>query len=82
MPSLLVLTRHRVAAGERVETASLDHAVWFHRPFRADRWLCYDQVAPVAFGGRGLLTGRIFTEDGVLVATVLQEVMLRVRRAD
>jgi acyl-CoA thioesterase-2 len=79
MPSLIVLSRHGIPPTKRTETASLDHAVWFHRPFRADRWLCYDQVSPVAFGGRGLFTGRIFTEEGLLVASVLQEVQLRVR---
>jgi acyl-CoA thioesterase-2 len=79
MPSLVVLSRHGIPSRDRIETASLDHAVWFHRPFRADRWLCYDQASPVAYGGRGLFTGRIFTEEGVLVASVMQEVLLRVR---
>lgn len=79
MPSLVVMSRHGALPMERVETASLDHAVWFHRPFRGDRWLCYDQASPVAHGARGLFTGRVFTEEGVLVASVVQEVMLRVR---
>jgi acyl-CoA thioesterase-2 len=79
MPSLIVLSRHGIPPTKRTETASLDHAVWFHRPFRADRWLCYDQVSPVAFGGRGLFNGRIFNEEGLLVASVVQEVQLRVR---
>jgi len=79
MPSLIVLSRHAVSHREGFETASLDHAIWFHRSFRADRWLCYDQLSPVAFGGRGLFTGSVFTEEGLLVATVIQEVMLRVR---
>jgi len=57
--------------------ASLDHAVWFHRPFRADEWLLYDQVSPVATGGRGLVLGRIFTQDGTLVASVAQEAVMR-----
>jgi acyl-CoA thioesterase II len=60
--------------------ASLDHSVWFHRPFRADEWWLYDQVSPSASGGRGLVTGRVFTRDGVLVATVAQEALIR-RRA-
>lgn len=64
----------------RIQAASLDHAVWFHRPFRADEWWLYDQVSPVAHGGRGLATARVFTEDGTLVATVVQEGLVRVLR--
>jgi acyl-CoA thioesterase-2 len=60
-----------------VMAASLDHTVWFHRPFRADEWLLYDQVSPSAQGGRGLAIGRLFTEDGVLVATAAQEGLIR-----
>ena len=59
--------------------ASLDHAMWFHRPFRADEWLLYDQVSPSASGGRGFATGRLFTEDGRLVASVVQEGLVRLR---
>jgi acyl-CoA thioesterase II len=62
---------------QEVQMASLDHAVWFHRPARADRWLLYDQVAPSASGARGLATGRIFDEGGVLVASVVQEGLIR-----
>jgi acyl-CoA thioesterase-2 len=61
-------------------TASLDHSMWFHRPFRADEWLLYDQVAPSASGGRGLAMGRVFTQDGRLVATVAQEGLIRMTR--
>jgi acyl-CoA thioesterase-2 len=57
--------------------ASLDHAMWFHRPFRADEWLLYDQVSPSASGARGLALGRLFTRDGRLVATVAQEGLIR-----
>ncbi len=57
--------------------ASLDHTVWFHRPFRADEWLLYDQVSPSAQAGRGLAIGRLFTQDGVLVATAAQEGLVR-----
>ncbi len=64
----------------RMQSASLDHTVWFHRPFRADQWLLYDQVSPSASGGRGLAIGRLFTEDGTLVASVAQEGLIRVRR--
>lgn len=60
-----------------VQTASLDHSMWFHRPFRVDEWLLYDQVAPSAFGARGLAIGRIFTATGRLVATVAQEGLIR-----
>ncbi len=61
----------------RLQAASLDHAMWFHRPFRADEWLLYDQIAPSASGGRGLGTGRVFNRAGHLVATVAQEGLIR-----
>jgi acyl-CoA thioesterase-2 len=63
-----------------VQAASLDHAVWFHRPFRADEWWLYDQASPSASGGRGLAIARVFTEDGRLVASVAQEGLIRVVR--
>jgi acyl-CoA thioesterase-2 len=62
-----------------MQSASLDHTIWFHRPFRADEWLLYDQVSPSASGGRGLAIGRLFTQDGRLVATVAQEGLIRLR---
>lgn len=61
-----------------MSVASLDHAMWWHRPARVDAWLLYVQEANSARGGRGLSTGRIYTQDGMLVATVAQEVMVRV----
>ncbi|GAB2893647.1 acyl-CoA thioesterase [Streptomyces mayteni] len=61
--------------------ASLDHAMWFHRPFRADEWLLYDTDSPTSQGGRGLAHGRIFTADGRLAVTVMQEGLMRVPRA-
>ncbi|ADI10045.1 acyl-CoA thioesterase II [Streptomyces bingchenggensis BCW-1] len=61
--------------------ASLDHAMWFHRQFRADEWLLYDQESPSASGGRGLAKGRIFTADGQLAVSVIQEGVMRVPRA-
>ncbi|WP_328913629.1 MULTISPECIES: acyl-CoA thioesterase [unclassified Streptomyces] len=61
--------------------ASLDHAMWFHRPFRADEWLLYDQQSPSASGGRGLGTARIYTQDGRLAVSVIQEGLVRVPRA-
>jgi acyl-CoA thioesterase II len=61
--------------------ASLDHAMWWHRPARADEWLLYSQESPSAQGSRGLGLGRIYTRDGVLACSVAQEGMLRVPRA-
>jgi acyl-CoA thioesterase-2 len=62
-----------------MQVASLDHTVWFHRPFRADEWWLYDQESPSASGGRGLALARVFTQDGVLAATVAQEGLIRHR---
>jgi acyl-CoA thioesterase II len=61
----------------RTSGASLDHAMWFHRPFRADRWLLYAQDSPVAYGARGLARGEVFTEQGELVVSVVQEGLIR-----
>jgi acyl-CoA thioesterase-2 len=63
-------------------TASIDHAMWFHRPVRVDGWLLYDQDTPSASGGRGLARGRVFSRDGALVATTVQEGLMRLRRPD
>jgi acyl-CoA thioesterase-2 len=63
----------------RLRPASLDHAMWFHRPARADQWILYTTESPSAQGGRGLGLGRMYTEDGTLVATVGQEGMVRVK---
>jgi len=60
--------------------ASLDHAMWWHRPARVDEWLLYMQESPSAQSGRGLATGRFYTRDGELVASSAQEVMVRVPR--
>jgi acyl-CoA thioesterase-2 len=57
--------------------ASLDHAMWFHRPFRADQWLLYAQDSPIAHGARGLARGEVFTADGHLVVSVVQEGLIR-----
>ena len=62
---------------EGMQAASLDHAIWFHRPFRADEWWLYDQVSPSASGGRGLALARVFSRDGRLVASVAQEGLIR-----
>jgi acyl-CoA thioesterase II len=61
--------------------ASLDHAVWFHRDFRADEWLLYVQDSPSAEGARGFCRGTIFSREGVLVASVAQEGLIRVKRS-
>jgi acyl-CoA thioesterase-2 len=64
----------------RVMMASLDHAMWFHRPFRADEWLLYAQGTPSASGGRGLGWGGIFTREGKLAVSVVQEGLIRAVR--
>jgi acyl-CoA thioesterase-2 len=73
-----VLRRHGLTwATPGLKAASLDHAMWWHRPVRADEWLLYVQSSPSASGARGLGIGRIFSRDGRLVASVGQEGMLR-----
>ena len=62
-----------------IMAASLDHALWFHRPFRADEWLLYAQDSPNLAGARGFSRGLIFARDGTLVASVAQEGLLRER---
>ncbi|BBZ04865.1 acyl-CoA thioesterase II [Mycolicibacterium chitae] len=62
--------------------ASLDHAMWFMRPFRADEWLLYDQSSPSACGGRALTQGKLFNRYGEMVAAVMQEGLTRYRRDD
>jgi acyl-CoA thioesterase-2 len=74
------LAAHPDNGPDKVQMASLDHTIWFHRPFRADEWWLYDQQSPSASGGRGLALGRIVTQDGTLVATVAQEGLIRPRR--
>jgi acyl-CoA thioesterase-2 len=71
---------HGLAAGTHsVTAASLDHAVWFHAPFRFDDWLFYDQSSSWAAGARALCRGLLFDRSGTLVASVMQEGMIRVR---
>ena len=65
-----------------LKVASLDHAMWWHRDARVDEWLLYVQESPSAGGGRGLSLGRIYTRDGVLVASVAQEGMVRLPRQE
>lgn len=63
-----------------IKQASLDHAMWFHRSGRVDDWLCYVQDSPSTTGGRGLSLARLYTRDGVLLATVAQEGLMRLPR--
>jgi acyl-CoA thioesterase-2 len=60
-----------------MQVASLDHAMWFHRPFRMDEWLLYVVDSPSASGARGLARGQVFTQQGVLVASTMQEGLMR-----
>ncbi|OSI30554.1 acyl-CoA thioesterase II [Bradyrhizobium canariense] len=77
-----VLARYgrTVLNGNNILGASLDHAMWFHRPFHADDWLLYVKESPSAQDGRGLALGSLFRRDGALVATVAQEAAIRERR--
>jgi acyl-CoA thioesterase-2 len=61
-----------------LQAASLDHAMWFHRPFKLDDWLLYTQDTPSASGARGFNRGALYTRDGILVASVAQEGLIRV----
>ncbi len=67
---------HNVLVGVNVQAASIDHAMWFHRPFRADDWLLYDQISPSASNALGLSTARLF-QHGLLVSSVAQEGLIR-----
>ncbi|MGW6754103.1 acyl-CoA thioesterase [Streptomyces sp. NPDC055006] len=75
----LDLERPRVEreGASRVLTASLDHSVWFHRPFRGDEWLLFALRSPVGGDGRGLASGQVWNRSGALVASVTQEVVVR-----
>lgn len=75
------LLPHAVAwTDPKLQAASLDHAIWFHQPPDPGKWHLFDQASPAASGGRGLNIGRIFAQDGLLVATVVQEGLIRYRR--
>ena len=74
-----IFRRHGIAwTHEGLKSASLDHAMWFHRQAKVDEWMLYVQESPSAQGGRGLSLGRIFSRDGQLLATVAQEGMVRI----
>jgi len=73
-----ILTTHGLSWGlDRIVAATVNHSIWFHRPFRFDEWALYATESPVASGSRGLATGRFFTRDGQLIATVVQEGVIR-----
>ncbi|MFE7845052.1 acyl-CoA thioesterase [Microbacterium sp. NPDC057407] len=74
-----ILRAHGVPWALRgLKVASLDHAMWWHRFGRVDEWMLYVQESPSARGGRGLATGRVYAQDGTLLASVAQEIMVRV----
>ncbi len=73
-------TVNHVEESKHLMVASLDHAMWFMRPFRADEWLLYDQSSPSACGGRSLTQGKIFNRYGEMVAAVMQEGLTRYAR--
>lgn len=72
-----LIAHGRVLYDPELMLASLDHAMWFHRPFRADEWMLYAQDSPAAYGARGFCRGSIYTRNGVLVASVTQEGLVR-----
>jgi len=74
-----LIAHGRTVAEREIQPASLDHAMWFHRDFRADEWLLYAQDSPFSGGGRGFARGAIYTRDGRLVASVAQEGLIRLR---
>ncbi len=74
------LQPHGIKMGDpRLQIASLDHTIWFHRPFRMDEWLLFSMDSPNASGGRGLCFAHVYNRDGVLVATTAQEGLIRLR---
>jgi acyl-CoA thioesterase-2 len=74
------LQPHGVVLGDpRLQIASLDHTIWFHRPFRMDEWLLFAMESPNASGGRGLCLAYVYNRKGELVATMAQEGLIRMR---
>lgn len=74
-----LIAHGRSVFDKAMQAASLDHALWFHRPFRADDWLLYAQESPFGGGGRGFARGSIYTREGILIASVAQEGLIRHR---
>jgi acyl-CoA thioesterase-2 len=72
-----LMPHNELGDSTKLDAASLDHTIWFHRAARADEWLLYLQRSPVARGGRGLSHGMIFRRDGALVASIAQEILAR-----
>nr|WP_206037959.1 acyl-CoA thioesterase II [Rhodococcus sp. HNM0569] len=73
-----IITTHGLSWGfDRIVAATVNHSLWFHRPFRFDDWALYSTESPVAAGSRGLATGRYFSTDGRLLASVVQEGVIR-----
>jgi acyl-CoA thioesterase-2 len=77
--SCILRPHSRTFMSNGVMAASLDHTIWFHRPFKMDQWLLYSQTTPVAHAARGLALGHFFDEQGVLVASMAQEGLVRQR---
>lgn len=78
-----MLRAHGLTWSERgLRAATIDHTIWFHRPVNPGAWLLYDQESPSTRSGRGLMVGKVFNEDGVLVATIAQEAMIRIKSQD
>ena len=75
----VLATQALVAQFDSMQMASLDHAMWFHRPFRTDEWVLYDMTSPSASGARGLGIGHFYAQDGRMIATVVQEGLMRER---
>jgi len=75
-----LVTHGRTIYDNRIQVASLDHAMWLHRPARADEWLLYVEDSPSASGGRGLVRGLLYSGDSALVASVAQEGLIRQKR--
>src|SRR5690606_41986019 len=75
--STALLPHARSIQDPKMQAASLDHAIWFHRPFRVDEWLLYAMESPAAAAARGFARGSIYTQDGKLVASVAQEGLIR-----
>ncbi|MFG1299332.1 acyl-CoA thioesterase II [Xanthobacter sp. V3C-3] len=72
-----LLPHGRSVLDRDMQVASLDHALWFHQPFRADEWMLYTQESPAASGARGFCRGELFTRDGTLIASATQEGLIR-----
>ena len=74
---MALIAHGKLMFAKDLQLASLDHAMWFHRPFRADEWLLYAQDSPSAFGARGFCRGSVYTREGLLVASTTQEGLMR-----